>query len=204
MAKKKLTVVPDKPATRQRLSAEARKESLLRSAQAIIRERGLEGLTMESLAAHGGVNKALPYRHFGNRDDVLVALYRFENEQFDARLAAAMTDAHTFTDKVRVLLHTWHDNVCEGLGTPALMQARTQTHELETLRAARIQSSAEYIADLIQESYDLPRLQAKLAGKVLLAGSQGLASVWQHSRADDELIESFVQMSVGAVGALEK
>ncbi|MEQ8690348.1 MAG: TetR/AcrR family transcriptional regulator [Pseudomonadales bacterium] len=203
MTKTPITRLPAKP--RRRLNAAERKENLLQGAQEIIRDRGLEGLTMESLAAHVGVNKALPYRHFGNRDDVLIALYKYENEKFDARLAALIDDAPDFEAKLRALLTAWYDDLCQGRGTPALMQARTQSHELETLRAARIQTSTEYIADIIQESYEIPRLQAKLASKVLLAGSQGLASIWQLSEAEDQaLIDSFISMSIGAVEALTR
>ena len=68
----------------QRLTGNERKTNFLAAAHALIRQRGLEALTMEGLAAHCNVNKALPYRHFANRDDVLVALFDHESSEFDA------------------------------------------------------------------------------------------------------------------------
>jgi AcrR family transcriptional regulator len=192
-----------KARTGRRLSSAERKASFLDAARALIRERGLEALTMEGLAAHCGVNKALPYRHFANRDDVLVALYDQENNHFDVRLAKASARASGFEDKLRALILIWHGDVASRSGTPELMQARTVSGELEARRRVRMQIAVDYIADLIQESYKVRRADAKLAASVLLAGSQGLAAIWRTTGAEHKkLIESFVRMSVGAVAAI--
>ena len=192
-----------KPTARRRLSGEARKASFLAAAHALIRQRGLEALTMEGLAAQCAVNKALPYRHFANRDDVLVALFDHETVQFDARLAKSSRRSTGFEEKLRALVSTWHGDIAGGSGTPELMQARTANGELEARRRIRMQIAVDYIADLIQESYDIRRADAKLAASVLLAGSQGLAAVWRTTGAEHKkLIHSFVTMSVGAVSAI--
>jgi AcrR family transcriptional regulator len=200
---KQTSVEPLVAKTRQRLSAAERKAALLEGAAAIIRQSGLEGLTMESLAAHCGVNKALPYRHFANRDDVLVALYEVQNRRFDEKLQQALVGQETFTAQLTVLVTTWYQDMASGAGTPELMQARTQNQALESLRRVRIQVSVEFIADLIEEHYDLSRVEAKLAASVLLAGSQGLAAIWRTTDADSQaLTKSFIRMSLGAVEAI--
>ncbi len=191
--------------TRQRLTGDERKTNFLDAAQAMIRQRGLEALTMEGLAAHCNVNKALPYRHFANRDDVLVALFDKETSEFDVRLAKAMTKASGFEASLGVLVRTWCGDLESGIGTPELMHARTTDGQLEARRRVRTLVAADYIADLIQTSYDLRRADAKLAAAVLLAGSQGLAAIWRATDANQgRLIESFVKMSVGAVAAIAK
>ena len=158
---------------------------------------------MEGLAAYCGVNKALPYQHFANRDDVLVALYDKENQNFDARNRQATEQVQGFENKLRTLVNTWYEDVRNGTGTPELMQARTQTGALENRRKVRMQVAADYIADLIQESYDLQRDQAKLAANVLLAGSQGLAGFWRIAEEDHAaLTDLFITMSIGAVEAI--
>ncbi len=195
------TPIADKP--RQRLSAEARKASFLEAAGLLIREKGLEGLTMEGLAAYCKVNKALPYRHFANRDDVLVALYEQENRDFDARLESASAGAVGFQARLRALIGAWYSDVSRATGTPELMQARTTSGELESRRQVRMQIAADFIADLIQESYEIGRDKAKLAANVLLAGRQGLAAFWRIPEMDHEALnESFITMSLGAVEAI--
>lgn len=204
MARSVIRIGRRKPVThRPRLSGEARKEAFLIGAAEIISTRGLEGLTMEGLAAHCGVNKALPYRHFANRDDLLVALYEAENQRFDEKLASSGIREKDFEAQLRALVNTWYNDVLEGTGTPELLQARTSQGVLEARRKVRMQVAVDFIADLIQASYDLPRVEAKLAAGVLLAGSLGLAALWQTSDADPEaLIESFIHMSLGAVAAI--
>ena len=66
-----------------------RREQLLDAAARLVGERGLLSFTMEGVAAEAGVSKALPYRHFSNAEDALVALYRREL----ARLAEAIQRA---------------------------------------------------------------------------------------------------------------
>jgi AcrR family transcriptional regulator len=193
------------PPSRRRLSGDERRASFMRAASSLIREKGLEGLTMEGLAAYCGVNKALPYRHFANRDDLLVALYEHETCDFDRRLALALEPLATFADKVRALVLTWYEGTSQGRGTPELTQARTQTGQLEARRRARMHALGERIADLIQESFDIERDEARLAARVLLAGSQGLAEAWRlPGRDHSALNESFITMSIGAVEAIAR
>lgn len=195
--------MPTSNRPRQRLTGEERKASFLEAAARLIREKGLEGLTMEGLAAYCGVNKALPYRHFANRDDLLVALYEQENREFDERIAKATTSAEGFEEKLRAVIHPWYGDIRKGAGTPELAQARTQSGELEARRRVRMQIAADYIADLIQASYDIRRDEAMLAAHVLLAGSQGLACFRRIADIDHKaLTEWFIVMSTGAVEAV--
>lgn len=50
----------------------------------------MAALTMESMAALAGVSKALPYRHFANADDALVALYHQEVGALRRRIMEAV------------------------------------------------------------------------------------------------------------------
>lgn len=73
----------------RKLPKAARREQLLETAMAIVRERGADALTLGQLAERAGVSKPLAYEHFGTREELLVALYR----QIDERSVAALTDA---------------------------------------------------------------------------------------------------------------
>lgn len=58
----------------QRLSATARREQILDAATALILDQGMSHCTLEEVAVRGGVSKALIYKHFANREDLLKAL----------------------------------------------------------------------------------------------------------------------------------
>ena len=54
------------------LSTEAR-DKMLRSAQTIVRERGLDAFSVEAVASDSGVAKTTIYRHFASADELLLA-----------------------------------------------------------------------------------------------------------------------------------
>ena len=91
----------------QRLKAEDRRARFLDDAAKLIHEDGLEALTMENLAARSGVNKALAYRFFANRDKVLIALYGAENIAFDKLLNQNRANAFTLREEISALVNTW-------------------------------------------------------------------------------------------------
>lgn len=69
---------------------EQRRSQLLAAAADLVTEAGVAALTMEAMAALAGVSKALPYRHFANADDALVALYHQEIASVRRRILEAI------------------------------------------------------------------------------------------------------------------
>jgi AcrR family transcriptional regulator len=189
--------------SRSRMSAEDRHAHFLEAARTLLREQGLEALTMERLAAACGVTKALPYRFFRNRDDVLVQLVDAGNAEFDVHLAEAMRGQSTFDDKIATLIRVWYEWIESGNDIPALQQARTADGELEARIAARNLVGVHYIADIILAHFRLDRRDALLAASVLGSSRHGFSSMLDvagdHRR---ELLDAYVAMSVGAVRAL--
>jgi AcrR family transcriptional regulator len=73
----------------KKLPKAERREQLLETAMAIVREQGADALTLGYLAERAGVSKPVAYEHFGTRAGLLVALYR----QIDERHVKALLDA---------------------------------------------------------------------------------------------------------------
>jgi AcrR family transcriptional regulator len=65
------------PAT-PRLSSAQRHMQIMDSATALILQRGLVHCTLEEVAVEAGISKALIYRHFSSRDELLTALLERE------------------------------------------------------------------------------------------------------------------------------
>jgi AcrR family transcriptional regulator len=65
------------------------KEALIRAALALIAQKGSAGVTFAEAARWAGVSPAAPYRHFRDRDELLVDVARRGFEQFEATLARA-------------------------------------------------------------------------------------------------------------------
>jgi AcrR family transcriptional regulator len=65
------------------------KEALVRAALELIAKKGPAGFTFAEAARFAGVSPAAPYRHFRDRDELLVDVARRGFDQFEATLARA-------------------------------------------------------------------------------------------------------------------
>src|ERR1700751_2730128 len=68
------------------------KEALIQAALDLIARKGPAGFTFAEAARWAGVSPAAPYRHFRDRDDLLVDVARRGFEQFAQALARAWGD----------------------------------------------------------------------------------------------------------------
>ena len=82
--------VPNKTAVvRQRLPAVERRAQILMVARDLFSREGIDETSMRNIAGRAGVSPAVLYRHFSDKDALLVAL----TESFFERLTAAMENA---------------------------------------------------------------------------------------------------------------
>ena len=65
------------------------KQALLDEAVKLIDEEGLRGFSLRKLAARSGVSHAAPYRHFKNKDEILVTLMLEGHRRLRVALLAA-------------------------------------------------------------------------------------------------------------------
>ncbi len=194
-----------KPA-RTRLNREERRTSLLAAAAGIVETAGVDALTMERVAAGAGVNKALVYRFFSNRNDVIVALWQQETEAFDARIQGSVARETDLEGKLRAILNAWLDDVEAGGGVLARLDAPgVGPPALQALRAERRVAVVYYLADLFREEYDIAPREALTAAATLGSAAQGLANLWQHTGwPRTRLASSFVRLCIGAVEAVAR
>src|SRR6478672_1850052 len=68
------------------------KEALIRAALELIAKKGPAGFTFAEAARWAGVSPAAPYRHFRDRDELLVDVARRGFDQFEGTLARAWDD----------------------------------------------------------------------------------------------------------------
>jgi AcrR family transcriptional regulator len=68
------------------------KEALIRAALELIAQKGPAGFTFAEAARAAGVSPAAPYRHFRDRDDLLIDIARRGFDQFEQVLARAWNE----------------------------------------------------------------------------------------------------------------
>lgn len=78
------------------------RSSLLDAAKAMLKEHGIEGLSLRKLADRVGVSRTAPYHHFKDKNELLCAIAEegFKHWQSDAQLIFAQTGLST-RDKYR-------------------------------------------------------------------------------------------------------
>jgi AcrR family transcriptional regulator len=80
------------------------KEALIRAALELIAQKGPAGFTFAEAARWAGVSPAAPYRHFRDRDELLIDVARRGFDQFEVALARAWDggrpDAFTAFDRL--------------------------------------------------------------------------------------------------------
>jgi AcrR family transcriptional regulator len=194
------------PRRRRRLKRADREASLLDAAAKIVADEGVDGLTMEGLAARAGINKALPYRFFANRDAVLLALWERETQAFDAEIEAALAGAETLEDKLGAILGVWLDLLEAGGGALGRLEAPgAGPPELDEVRRERTQGVVDFLAELFRADYRISRQDAVTAAAALGAGAQGLAALAAHTGwPRKRLANTFVRLCIGALEAVAR
>lgn len=187
-----------RPGPRKRLTGEERRQSFLDAAARMVGRQGLESVTMEGVAAELGVNKALPYRYFRNRDSLLLALFEQETAAFDARVAEAIDRAHVFEECVRAVIETYLDEIeSSSLLVTQFEVSRPSDDPFETVRRQREERTVAFIVDLVRSEYEINGRDAIILVSVLASGSQGVVGLvqrpgWSRKRIVDVYIDLFI------------
>lgn len=85
----------------------AQRAHLLRSAEALVRQDGFAGLTMQTLAAHAQVGVGTLYRYFDNKAVLAAEVFRVATEREVAAVADAMTLNGSFARRLSHVLETF-------------------------------------------------------------------------------------------------
>lgn len=161
---------------RSRLSREARREQLLDAAAELTVERGSGAVTMERLAEWAGVSKALPYSHFENSDDVLIALYQRVVGKLGLRIIEALEQADADDDRVSLIVTTYFDTVADlGPILGAVTAPGSQTLELAD---GDRRVGPNFVSQLLSEHFGLSKTDARAVAPVLLASLTGTVTAW--------------------------
>jgi AcrR family transcriptional regulator len=189
-----------------RLTREARREVLLEVAGALLVEGGFEAITMEGVAARAGVSKALPYTHFDNSDDVVVALYDRELGILTQMAADAMELADGFEPKVAAVVHAFFEALkARGEVLGALLRWAPDIQALiRDLPEPPSSPSHWLVADLFERELDLPKATARVVQRFFTSGLVGAMDSWLRKDAAQATVERIVvDMVVGGVQALD-
>jgi AcrR family transcriptional regulator len=169
-----------------RLASAERRASLLDAAAELIAAGELDGVSMESVADRAGVSRALVYKHFTNRRDLLAALYQREVAQVHERMAAQVGGADSVVEMYRELIRTTLDAARKRYAVfAALHAAGVLTREDQRRRRLTHEQTVTAFAARAVREYGVSEPLARAASTLLLAALTTAVTQWFQRPTDD-------------------
>jgi AcrR family transcriptional regulator len=192
----------------ERLQAEQRREALLDVAQELVAEGGPRNVTMGTVADRAEVTRALVYKHFANKGDILAALYRREAGTLDRALRRKVADAPDgFEPKLRAFIHAVIDAVGthEEIFAPLRSFGRDAINRRE--QRAWDRRTLAYFTELAVADLGMDEPATRAALGILFSGTSSLLAQAQANRDPDHhvfLENLFVEMTLASLAAVAR
>lgn len=190
------------------MNATDRREDLLDAALALVASGDVDGISVDSVADRAGVSRALVYKHFANRTEILTALYDREATRLHNELSADVLAARTLTDKYRALCHgSLAAASARGQIFDGLRSAAGRNKELRRVQRDRDRGTAAAYVRLAVRELGVTQAAAEPVTMLLLGSIAPMLSAW-HAKPSDEYAEQLEQaymcLVVGALAELRR
>ena len=143
------------------------RDALLARAELVVREQGLEALSLRDLARHLGVSHGAPSRHFRDKDSLLEALAVRGFERLESELTGAVGTAGSFAERLTAVARAY------------VRFAATEPTLLELMYAAKHRSAAgTWVPDASDRALSVPLeliAEAQARGEVVAGHPQTVA-----------------------------
>jgi AcrR family transcriptional regulator len=184
----------------RKLPKAERREQLLETAQAIVRDEGTDALTLGHVAERAGVSKPIAYEHFGTRAGLLIALCRdYDQRQIEAQCEALEAGGETLADVASIFASAYVRCMLDmGPEVGAAYAALSATEEMAEFRQSlRDGYMAEY-RKAFGRFVKLPEDDAVFCG--MLGAAEALAQEAAAGRVPaDDAIETLSGMFTAAL-----
>jgi AcrR family transcriptional regulator len=174
------------PAETSRLARSDRREALLDAAAALVAAGEVQAVSMESVADRSGVSRALVYKYFVNRGDLLAALYHREASLLHEQIAAPVRAAESLSGMYRALMHASINAARERHAVfAALHAAGAFTHGEQDEQRKRDQHTVRVFTERAVREFGLPEPMARSATILLLAAVHTAVAQWLRDPTDE-------------------
>jgi AcrR family transcriptional regulator len=187
----------------QKMEPLSRRDSLLDAAAAVVAAGDVAGVTMESVAAASGVSRALVYKHFANRHELLAALYERESRLLHEELTKAVTAAEGLEHKFRALIEgALAAQSSRGATFAALSDHGGRPHSQRALQRRRDNLTVRHFATLAVADLGLAEHDATIGVRLVLGAISVVLQQWRHRRTSEhaaELADAYVALAMGGL-----
>jgi AcrR family transcriptional regulator len=197
-----------RPEKRVRIASDDRRSQLLDAAAAMVAHGAIDAVTMDTVAVAAGVSRALLYKHFENREELLTALYARESARLHAQLSRAVSNEKTLAGMLRALVLGVVAAQTEQAVTLAALQAEeARGPEQRVVQTDRDRVTLRYFTAQAVEEF---AVTSEVARDVLAIGLGSIPAVlrrWRTRPTDDHaerLADAYVAMVLGGLDRAKK
>jgi AcrR family transcriptional regulator len=184
----------------------SRRDSLLDAAGALVAAGDAAGVTMETVAAASGVSRALVYKHFANRHDLLAALFERESRLLHRQLTLAVADAVGLEAKFRALVEeALAAQSSRGATFAALLSQGRRPADQRAVQHRRDGATVRYFAALAVAELGLEERQAITGTQLALGAIALVLQQWRHRPTPEyaeQLADAYVAFAMGGLRTL--
>jgi AcrR family transcriptional regulator len=184
----------------------SRRDSLLDAAGALVAAGDAAGVTMETVAAASGVSRALVYKHFANRNDLLAALFERESRLLHTQLTMAVAEARGLEAKFRALVEgALAAQSSRGATFAALLNQGRRPAEERAVQRRRDRGTVRYFAHLAVAELGLEERQAIIGAQLALGAIALVLEQWRHRPTPEyaeQLADAYVAFAMGGLRTL--
>ncbi|HVT64280.1 MAG TPA: TetR family transcriptional regulator [Mycobacteriales bacterium] len=189
-----------------RLNRSDRRDHLLDAAALLVTQEGVDAVSVEAVADAAGVSRALVYKHFENRTELLAELRRREALALHLELAGKVQAETTVEGMFRALIHaSLQASEQRGALFAALRSASGYNKAVDREQAKRDRRTMQFFAERAAAEYDVPQQEAEAAVGMLLGAIDSVLAQWRAKRtaANAALLEqTYLTLVHGGLSAL--
>ena len=191
-----------------RLARADRRDALLDAAAELVAAGRVDAVSMEAVAERAAVSRALVYKHFANRHDLLAAVYQREAKLLHAELTADVAAATTVEEMFRALIHgALRAQATRGATFAAMRAAGLRSTERRAEQRRRDRTTLRYFAAQAAEQFGLDQPDARAGVAIMLGAIEAVLAQWRArpTREHAELLENaYVALVVGGLNELAR
>jgi AcrR family transcriptional regulator len=159
----------------KRMSKRDRRHQLLDVAAGLLAQGGTRAATMERVAEAAGVSKALPYAHFANAEDLLIALYRRSSVELGESVWAALEAAGPDEDLAEIWVRShFHCGARQGVVFAALITPGSAIPS----KADRSSTGEAFVGRILRRFFQVEPAHARVVASMVLGAFLGASNQW--------------------------
>lgn len=163
---------------RRRMPASDRRVLILEAAREAFAEGGYHRTSLEEIAEHAGVSKALLYEHFDSKRELHAAMLETHVTELLGRINAALADAEPGEARLRAGTEAFFSFLEERRGAAAIMLRNSGDPDVtEWLARLRTQVAAEIVAVMTAEVAELGAKDPEMLVAIEMIAQQQIGAI---------------------------